>query len=99
MAVFIYLNSFSIILIIIIYRDCLAFATEPVFASLSNILGKHHNFSNGLPSGLKVRYHDDLNKVFLYLYPMINMHTNIYDSLSSKLLNKFKTVINTKLLF
>jgi len=34
-------------------RDSLAFATEPVFASLSNVLGKQANFSNGVPDQLK----------------------------------------------
>ena len=35
-------------------RDCLAFATEPVFASLSNLLGQHEN----LPSPVPVQIRD-----------------------------------------
>lgn len=30
-------------------RDCLAFATEPVFASLANILGRHDNMPTPVP--------------------------------------------------
>lgn len=33
-------------------RDTLAFATEPVFASLSNILGNHVNMPHPVPSGI-----------------------------------------------
>ena len=35
-------------------RDCLAFATEPVFASLANLLGRHEN----LPSPVPVQIRD-----------------------------------------
>ncbi|XP_075266361.1 SCY1-like protein 2 [Convolutriloba macropyga] len=34
-------------------RDSLAFATEPVFASLSNILGSHFNLPSPIPKDLK----------------------------------------------
>ena len=30
-------------------RDCLAFATEPVFASLANLLGRHDNLPSPVP--------------------------------------------------
>ncbi|XP_061108574.1 SCY1-like protein 2 [Conger conger] len=33
-------------------RDCLAFCTEPVFASLANVLGQHENLPYPLPSEL-----------------------------------------------
>ena len=35
-------------------RDCLAFATEPIFASLANLLGKQANMPSPLPTELKV---------------------------------------------
>jgi len=34
-------------------RDCLAFATEPVFASLANALGNHENLPHPLPEALQ----------------------------------------------
>lgn len=34
-------------------RDCLAFATEPVFASLANLLGRHDNLPNPIPSQIR----------------------------------------------
>ena len=34
-------------------RDSLAFATEPVFGSLSNVFNKHENFTSGMPPHLK----------------------------------------------
>lgn len=40
-------------------RDSLAFATEPVLASLANILGNHYNLSQPLPTALKdYKLHD-----------------------------------------
>ena len=36
-------------------RDCLAFATEPIFASLANLLGKQTNMPSSLPAELKVQ--------------------------------------------
>lgn len=38
-----------LILCLVIFRDSLAFATEPVFASLANILGKADNMPSPLP--------------------------------------------------
>ena len=34
-------------------RESLAFATEPVFSSLANVLGQHENLPNPAPSYLK----------------------------------------------
>lgn len=34
------------------YREALAFATEPVFASLANVLGDHTNVPTPVPSEL-----------------------------------------------
>lgn len=34
-------------------RETLAFATEPVFSSLANLLGKHENLPIPLPSNIK----------------------------------------------
>ncbi len=35
------------------YRDTIAFATEPVFASLSNVLGNYDNLPSPVPSDIK----------------------------------------------
>ncbi|XP_028397554.1 SCY1-like protein 2 isoform X2 [Dendronephthya gigantea] len=45
-------------------RDSLAFATEPVFSSLSNILGNHENFSPAVPKELKEYELYDVEKVY-----------------------------------
>ena len=34
-------------------RDCLAFATEPVYASLANVLGRHENMPTPLPAHIR----------------------------------------------
>lgn len=36
-----------------LYRDCLAFCTEPVCASLANVLGNWDNLPSPLPSDIK----------------------------------------------
>lgn len=36
-----------------LYRDCLAFCTEPVCASLANVLGSWDNLPSPLPSDIK----------------------------------------------
>jgi len=36
-----------------IFRESLAFATEPVFASLANVIGHHENMPSPVPSELK----------------------------------------------
>lgn len=38
---------------VLCYRESLAFATEPVFASLANVLGCHDNMPNPSPSDFK----------------------------------------------
>lgn len=35
------------------HRDCLAFCTEPVFASLSNVLGQWDNLPSPVPNDIK----------------------------------------------
>lgn len=45
-------------------RDSLAFAAEPVFASLSNVLEKHENFPGGMPPHLKGFEVFDVEKVY-----------------------------------
>ena len=34
-------------------RDCLAFATEPVYASLANVLGRHDNLPAPVPPHIR----------------------------------------------
>ena len=43
---------------ILFFRDCLAFATEPVFASLANILGKRENMPLNNESITKFKLYD-----------------------------------------
>lgn len=39
--------------VISVPRDCLAFCTEPVFASLSNVLGQWDNLPSPVPTDIK----------------------------------------------
>jgi len=39
--------------LLLLCRESLAFATEPVFASLANVLGLQHNLSNPVPAALE----------------------------------------------
>ncbi|CAB3987180.1 SCY1 2 isoform X2 [Paramuricea clavata] len=45
-------------------RDSLAFATEPVFSCLSNILGDHENFTPAVPKEIKEYELYDVEKVY-----------------------------------
>ena len=54
--------------------DTLAFATEPVFASLANILGRYDNIPTPLPLSIKV---GNVQK-------HTHLHTMIEDSFSQK---------------
>lgn len=47
---------FQTILMLFVYvalRDCLAFCTEPVFASLANVLGQWENLPSPMPTDIK----------------------------------------------
>ena len=46
--------TYAYINILLSFRDCLAFATEPIFASLANILGKHDNMPSQISPEFKV---------------------------------------------
>ena len=46
--------TYAYINILLLFRDCLAFATEPIFASLANILGKHDNMPSQISPEFKV---------------------------------------------
>lgn len=48
------LMTYAYINILLSFRDCLAFATEPIFASLANILGKHDNMPSQISPEFKV---------------------------------------------
>lgn len=41
------------VMLVLPIRDCLAFCTEPVFASLSNVLGQWDNLPSPLPTDIK----------------------------------------------
>lgn len=43
----------NFLLIYFLYRDCLAFCTEPVCASLANVLGSWDNLPSPVPSDIK----------------------------------------------
>lgn len=45
-------------------KDCLAFATEPIFASLANLLGKHDNMPSPLPHDFKMFELYDVERVY-----------------------------------
>lgn len=45
-------------------KDCLAFATEPIFASLANLLGKHENMPSPLPHDFKTFELYDVERVY-----------------------------------
>ena len=45
--------------------DCLAFATEPIFASVSNLLGFYDNLPTPLPLVIKVR---TCRCTYMYIY-------------------------------
>lgn len=49
------LTVFSVadVMLVLPIRDCLAFCTEPVFASLSNVLGQWDNLPSPLPTDIK----------------------------------------------
>lgn len=61
----------------ICFRDSLAFATEPVFASLSNVFEKHENFSSGMPSQLKVSL---MNIISLFLFFLKKVENHNYNT-------------------
>lgn len=44
---------FSLDVFVFISRDCLAFCTEPVFASLANVLGQWDNLPSPVPTDIK----------------------------------------------
>ncbi len=39
--------------ILVFFRDCLAFATEPVYASLANVMGRHDNMPKPVPAQIR----------------------------------------------
>lgn len=61
----------NILIKFFLFRDCLAFAAEPVFASLANILGRRDNMPLNNESVTKFKLYDveikyGLLQVFLY---------------------------------
>lgn len=45
--------TLCIIYLCVVYRESLAFATEPVFASLANVLGQVDNLPSPVPAEIK----------------------------------------------
>ena len=44
-----FVPKINLFVFVFLHRESLAFATEPVFASLANILGHHHNLPAPVP--------------------------------------------------
>ena len=64
----------------ILARDCLAFATEPIFASLANLLGKHDNMPSPPPHDFKV----ELSALFMISFvtlSFLSLRHNLWFSL------------------
>ncbi|XP_074638590.1 SCY1-like protein 2 [Acropora palmata] len=59
-------------------KDCLAFATEPIFASLANLLGKQTNMPCSLPAELKTFELYDVERVY-GLYQLVEGLTFLHN--------------------
>ena len=63
-------------------RDCLAFATEPVYASLANVLGRHDNLPSPVPPHIRdykmfdVEIKYGLLQVIILIWNKINVLKN-----------------------
>ena len=63
-------------------RDCLAFATEPVYASLANVLGRHDNLPSPVPPHIRdykmfdVEIKYGLLQVIILIWNKINVFEN-----------------------
>lgn len=59
-------------------KDCIAFATEPIFASLANLLGKHGNMPSPLPQEFKTFELYDVERVY-GLYQLVEGLTFLHN--------------------
>jgi len=59
-------------------KDCLAFATEPIFSSLANLLGKHSNMPSPPPSEFKTFELYDVERVY-GLYQLVEGLTFLHN--------------------
>lgn len=59
-------------------KDCLAFATEPIFASLANLLGKHDNMPSPPPNDFKTFELYDVERVY-GLYQLVEGLTFLHN--------------------
>ncbi|KAL9955264.1 hypothetical protein ACROYT_G036562 [Oculina patagonica] len=59
-------------------KDCLAFATEPIFASLANLLGKHDNMPSPPPPDFKTFELYDVERVY-GLYQLVEGLTFLHN--------------------
>lgn len=69
-------------------RDCLAFCTEPVFASLSNVLGQWDNLPSPVPSDIKEYKLYDVETKYGLLQVRIPLFC--FNDLCRSVLNKLK---------
>jgi len=73
-------------------RDCLAFATEPVYASLANVLGRHDNLPSPVPPHIRdykmfdVEIKYGLLQVIILIWNKINQlaHFKLFNDLKAK---------------
>ncbi len=78
---FVVYEPFSVFLF---FRDSLAFATEPVFASLANVLGNHDNLPNPVPSEVKDHELYDVEIKYGFLQVREKTSSPITPSISTK---------------
>ena len=75
-------------------RDCLAFATEPVYASLANVLGRHDNLPSPVPPHIRdyKMFDVEIKYGLLQVIIIILNKTNVakHDLITLRLLNDIK---------
>lgn len=59
-------------------RDCLAFCTEPVFASLSNVMGQWDNLPSPVPNDIKEYKLYDVETKYGLLQVWAHTHTHTH---------------------
>jgi len=72
------MNAYLIIIIKNLYRECLAFATEPVFASLDNLLGNHDGLSEAVVKHLKDHNMFDVEIKYGLLQVSLDLWTGLW---------------------
>lgn len=63
-----------VLFLCLVHRDCLAFCTEPVFASLSNVLGQWDNLPSPVPTDIKEYKLYDVETKYGLLQVRVQIH-------------------------